>query len=97
MAIRMEELSPATQKKILEMSNELPPEKQVTKSPKNPSPAKAHKISEIRDRPVHAMVILAFVAVFAYALLGSGWLIGAIGDAIYEMGVRMHTDKWGIK
>ena len=47
-------------------------------------------------RRYHVIVFRIFVAVLAYTLLAAGWLIGAIGDAIYEVGQRMHEGKWNI-
>lgn len=48
-------------------------------------------------RPPHVFAFLAIVALFAYILLGVGWLIGEIGAALYEVGLRMHEAKWNIR
>lgn len=47
-------------------------------------------------RSWHTYVLIGLVSVFAYLCLGLGWLIGAVGDAIYEVGKRAHEAKWNI-
>ena len=45
----------------------------------------------------HVYLFRLCVAILAYALVGTGWLVGAVGDALYELGKRMHDAKWNIR
>ncbi len=64
-------------------------EKSVTNS-------KASQSHALLKRPAHVILFWFLVAIFAYVLLAIGWIIGAIGDAIWEIGCRLHESKWNI-
>lgn len=97
MAIRLTDLSPQAQLKAMELSGHEVSPKPAKASAKNSPKATADKIAEARNRPPHAVAMLAAVAVLGYSFMGIGWLIGAVGDAIWYMGVEMHERKWNVR
>lgn len=64
-----------------------------TKEKYRPKTARGHSLF---SRPAHAIIFRILVGLLAYILLGAGWLVGAVGDSVYDIGQRMHRAKWNI-
>lgn len=47
-------------------------------------------------RAPHVIIFWILVATLGYTLLALGWLVGVLGDSIYEIGKRCHDAKWNI-
>lgn len=78
-----------------ETADRIAPKVKPTKESKDDSKATKARIKT--KRPVHVYILLALVSILAYLLLGLGWLIGMIGDSLYQVGKEMHESKWRIQ
>ena len=96
-AVKWEDLPPQAQEQV---RSQLAPKQEKgngTQKPKAENTAGNLRSRFKTRRPLHVWFFVACVAVLAYALLALGWVIGVIGDSIYEVGARLHEDKWGIR
>ena len=61
-----------------------------------PTTGKPRKARKRVRRPLHVYILISLVGIVGYILLGIGWIVGVIGDSLYEVGKRMHEAKWRI-